>query len=179
MVRKIGLSLVLCLLAGFSAHAQDSKADAYVGFQYTRVSGSVVPNFTGGVGQFAYYPSKWLGVVGEVSGVADTDGRSSSIYTYMGGPRVALRHGRFQPYAQVLIGDARFSSSQGGVGSVIVDPTGHATTNGFAAAVGGGVDLKIVHHFAIRLIQVDYLFTHFGPITQNNLRLSSGFVFRF
>jgi hypothetical protein len=173
MVRKIGLSLVLCLLLGLSAHAQDSKADAYVGFQYTRASGSTVPNFTGGVGQFAYYPSKWLGVVGEVSGAADTDGRGSAMYTYMGGPRATLRHGRTQPYVQVLIGGARFTNSGVQQGS------GPASANSFAAAVGGGVDLKVVHHFSIRLVQVDYLFTHFTGATQNNLRLSSGFVFRF
>jgi hypothetical protein len=175
MVRKIGLSLVLCLLFGFSAHAQDSKADAYVGFQYTRIRGSIVPNFTGGVGQFAYYPKNWLGVVGEVSGVADTDGRSSSIYTYMGGPRATLRHGRFEPYAQVLIGGSRFSDS--GVQQGIRPAP--ASSFAVAVAVGGGVDLTVVHHFAIRLIQVDYLFNHFGGFTQNNLRLSTGFVFRF
>jgi len=179
MVRKIGLSLVLCLLFGFSASAQDSKADAYVGFQYTRQNLSFATNMTGGVGQFAYYPTNWLGVVGEVSGASNNRIAGTSLITYMAGPRVALRHGRFHPYAQVLIGDARFSSFQAGVGSVPVDPTGHATTNGFAAAVGGGVDLNVVHHFAIRLIQVDYLFTHLGGATQNNLRLSSGFVFRF
>jgi hypothetical protein len=173
MVRKIGLSVVLCLFFGFSASAQDSKADAYVGFQYTRVSGSVIPNLTGGVGQFAFYPSKWLGVVGEVSGAADTDGRGSAMYAYMGGPRATLRHGRIQPYAQVLIGGSHLSNSGVQQGS------GPASANSFAAAVGGGVDLKIVHHFAIRLIQVDYLFTHFTGATQNNLRLSSGFVFRF
>jgi hypothetical protein len=170
MVRKIGLSLVLCLLFGFSASAQGSKADAYVGFQYTKVSGSTVPNFTGGVGQFAYNPSKWLGVVGEVSGAADTDGRRSAMYTFMGGPRATLRQGRIQPYVQVLIGGARLNA--------VVQGLGATSTNSFAAAVGGGVDLKVVHHFAIRLVQVDYLFTHFGA-TQNNLRISSGLVFRF
>jgi hypothetical protein len=45
--------------------------------------------------------------------------------------------------------------------------------------VGGGVDLKVVHHFAIRLIQADYLFSHFAGGTQNNVRLSTGFVLRF
>ena len=162
---------MLCLLLGFSAFAQDSKAEAYVGFQYTRISGSVVPNMTGGVGQFAYYPSPWFGVVGEVSGASNTDGRGSSMYTFMGGPRVTLRRGRIQPYAQVLVGASRFDASVQGLGNV--------STNSFAAAVGGGVDLKIANHFAIRLIQVDYLFTHPQGITQNNLRLSSGFVFRF
>jgi hypothetical protein len=172
MVRKIGLSLVLCLLFGFSAFAQDSKADAYVGFQYTRQNFGFASNMTGGVGQFAYYPSKWIGVVGEVSGGADTGGRGTSMYTYMGGPRVTLRHGRIQPYAQVLIGGSRFSSS-------FVQGLGPLSSNSFAAAVGGGVDLTIVRHFSVRLIQADYLFTHFTGATQNNLRLSSGFVFRF
>ena len=94
------------------------------------------------------------------------------MYTYMGGPRATFRQGRIQPYVQVLVGGARFSTS-------FVQGSGPASTNSFAAAFGGGVDLKVVHHFAIRLVQVDYLFTHFTGATQNNLRESSGFVFRF
>jgi opacity protein-like surface antigen len=89
----------------------------------------------------------------------------------MGGPRATLRHGRIQPYVQVLIGGARLDTSVQGLGN--------ASTNSFAATVGGGVDLKVVHHFSVRLIQVDYLFTHFTGATQNNLRISSGLVFRF
>jgi hypothetical protein len=51
-------------------------------------------------------------------------------------------------------------------------------------AIGGGVDFKVSHRFSIRAVQVDYLMTHFnefgtGAQNQNNLRVSTGFVFHF
>jgi len=60
-------------------------------------------------------------------------------FTYLFGPRVSLRRSRFVPYAQALFGGARLSTS-------FVDPTtGIASTaqNGFAAAFGGGVDVRL------------------------------------
>jgi opacity protein-like surface antigen len=56
--------------------------------------------------------------------------------------------------------------------------------NAFAMSAGGGVDYKLLDHFSIRPVQADYLMTRFGvgtvgTRTQNNVRLSTGFVFRF
>jgi hypothetical protein len=48
--------------------------------------------------------------------------------------------------------------------------------------LGGGVDANISQHFAIRLAQVDYLFTTFQDGFTNhehNLRITTGLVFRF
>ena len=50
--------------------------------------------------------------------------------------------------------------------------------------VGGGFDVNLSHHFAVRPAQVDYLLTRFDESTnnarsQNNLRVSTGIVFRF
>ena len=175
MVRKIGLLLTLSLLLGFSAAAQDSKADFYAGFQYTRMS-AFGANQYGGVGQFAYYPTSWFGVVGEFSGStlgpsAGALTTANTLYTYMGGPRVAFRHGPIQPYVQALFGGATVNTSTQGFPP--------ANNNGFALAVGGGLDLKIHRHIAFRLIQADYFYTHFGGGTQNNFRFSTGIVFRF
>jgi outer membrane protein OmpA-like peptidoglycan-associated protein len=50
---------------------------------------------------------------------------------------------------------------------------------------GGGLDIKVRQHFAIRIIQAEYLMTRFDDFntgaaaTQNDMRLSSGIVFRF
>ena len=50
---------------------------------------------------------------------------------------------------------------------------------------GGGLDVKVHHHIAIRLIQAEYLMTRFENLTtgstasQNDMRLSAGLVFRF
>jgi outer membrane protein OmpA-like peptidoglycan-associated protein len=55
----------------------------------------------------------------------------------------------------------------------------------FALTAGGGADLRVHRHFAIRLIQAEYLMTRFpdtssgNSATQNDMRLSSGIVFRF
>jgi hypothetical protein len=50
---------------------------------------------------------------------------------------------------------------------------------------GGGIDLKIHRHLAIRIVQGEYLMTRFADLstgdrdTQNDIRLSSGLVFGF
>jgi hypothetical protein len=51
--------------------------------------------------------------------------------------------------------------------------------------VGGGVDYRVSSRFSIRPLKVDYLLTRFNEFTttntqtQNNLRVSTGIVFRF
>jgi opacity protein-like surface antigen len=48
----------------------------------------------------------------------------------------------------------------------------------FAAAIGGGVDYRLIKFLALRL-EGDYLQTRFFHTTQDNLRLSTGVVLRF
>ena len=43
---------------------------------------------------------------------------------------------------------------------------------------GGGVDWNATTHIGIRLIQAEYLMTRFFSETQNNVRVSTGVVFR-
>jgi opacity protein-like surface antigen len=78
------------------------------------------------------------------------------------------------PLWQALFGGARLSSSG-------------ASRNEFAFTVGGGLDANVSKHFAIRLIQAEYLYTNFtakGTVGttpfnighQNNARLTFGIV---
>jgi opacity protein-like surface antigen len=58
-----------------------------------------------------------------------------------------------------------------------------ASQSNFAAAIGGGVDIAVTNHIAIKPIQVEYLITQVSPgdslhYVQNNLRYSAGVVFR-
>jgi hypothetical protein len=47
-------------------------------------------------------------------------------------------------------------------------------------AVGGGVDAKVAPHVAVRLLQADWVYFHFqGQSFNNNVRVSTGLVFRF
>jgi outer membrane protein OmpA-like peptidoglycan-associated protein len=55
----------------------------------------------------------------------------------------------------------------------------------FALTAGAGLDVKVHHHLAIRIIQAEYLLTNFDDLTtgqkatQNDMRLSTGIVYRF
>ena len=113
----------------------------------------------------------------------------SSIYSVLYGPRFSFRKSeRFTPSIHALLGIAHLHESQAGFST---------SDNSFEAALGGELDVKINERFAIRLIQADYVYTRFrqfqlvitggqlhlelsGPrVGQNNIRASTGIVFRF
>src|SRR5262249_40531902 len=80
-------------------------------------------------------------------------------------------------FGQGLIGEAH------GFNSYFPSSTGVQTDyNSFALQLGGGVDLGLSQHFAVRAIQADWLRTQFPNSTtnvQNSLRLGAGIVVRF
>ena len=100
-------------------------------------------------------------------------GANVHLQTYLAGPQLRFP-GRISPFAHFLLGAAHESVSTS-AGSLIFGPT----QNGFATALGGGVDLKVLPFIAVRPVQVDYLLTHFNSNTQNQLRVSAGIVLRF
>ena len=86
---------------------------------------------------------------------------------YLFGPRVTYRsHGSLTPFAHVLFGGQHFGVSGGG------------TANSFAMALGGGADYRMTEHLALRLIEVDYLYTHFAGTRQNDARIEAGISYR-
>jgi hypothetical protein len=80
-------------------------------------------------------------------------------------------------FGESLIGIAN------GVDSVFPDPSGaQSDASSFALQIGGGADLDLSPHFAVRLFHADWLRTQLPNGTtniQNNLRLGAGIVFRF
>jgi len=188
------LRVVVCLLAflsflGGAAYAQDTpKVDIFAGYSYVRenpsTSGASGFSLNGGSASIAYNVNNWL------SGVADFGGYhngnilgtnvNGTLSTYLFGPRVSYRHlGRITPFGQVLFGVAHASGSLSGSTTTVT-----SSDNAFAMTVGGGVDYNLSHHFSVRPVQVDYLLTRFsetgtGAQSQNNLRVSTGVVFRF
>ena len=89
--------------------------------------------------------------------------------------RPVLRSTTWQPFGEVLVGPA-FAS-----GSLIFSQQ-RDNNSAFAANIGGGVDLRINHRVSIRLAEADYLLTTFDNGSnnhQNNVRVSSGAVWRF
>jgi hypothetical protein len=86
---------------------------------------------------------------------------------FLFGPRVSFSVRRFRPFAEALFGGAHVNVNNG-VGS----------DTSFATALGGGIDYKIIRPVAWRF-QGDFVQTRFFGATQNNIRISTGIVFRF
>jgi peptidoglycan-associated lipoprotein len=107
-------------------------------------------------------------------------GTDIDLSAYTAGARYTKRWSRssWQPFGQVLLGVAHASGS-------LVQGQNSVTSNAnaaFAAELGGGVDVRLSRHFALRLAEVNYLLTTFDNSTnnrQNNLDLNTGIVFRF
>ena len=144
-------------------------------------------NYVGLVADFAGFDNSKLTLFGPAG--SETLNASGSVYTFMVGPRLSYRkYEKFTPYVQVLGGVVHASSVSisGCTGDPSCTPIGSDTT--FAAMAGAGFDINISHRIALRLIEADFLLTHFqDPISatglsrgwQDNTRLSTGIVFRF
>jgi opacity protein-like surface antigen len=173
-MRNLLILGVLSLIVAAPARAQYyPKAEVSGDYQYIRLNpgGS---NCQGGAGSVAGNLNSWFGVVGEFGGCKITgqpSGTSAHALNYLFGPRVTYRsYGSLTPFAHVLLGGERITASATGFGS--------ASSNSFAMALGGGADYKLTEHIALRLIQVEYLYTHFGGTRQNNARIEAGVVYR-
>jgi hypothetical protein len=183
-VRNFVLSVCAVALLTTFASAQDApKAEVYGGYSAAFTQDIALPGFQTSV---AGNVNNWFGVVAEFGGAYHARTRDvilggptikikSTLYTYLFGPRFSRRgSGRVTPFAQSLFGGlhARREGENGGLSEV-------ETANGFAMALGGGVDVKLSKRFALRVIQADYLLFRVDGETTNNVRLSAGVVIRF
>jgi opacity protein-like surface antigen len=197
--------------AGAAAAAPDSnganvatpRVELFLGYSYLRAVPTLAEGnrfvwLNGGSTSIAFNFNRYLGLVGDFAGFADSQLRvngaaspgkvvdsSGSAYTYLFGPRLSFRkHDRFTPFAQVLFGGVHASPV-----TISSDCSGAGCTplpaeNKFAMTAGGGLDIRVHRHIAIRVIQAEYLMTNFDDpstgqnATQNDVRLSAGIVFR-
>jgi hypothetical protein len=139
-----------------------------------------------------------------VNNVAPNHNIDHTLVNFLLGPRYTFqKHKHLRPFAQVLFGGARASSSttidlnQGGTvwppPGVIISPivtqplqaTLEAERTGFAMIAGGGLDIKISKHVAFRPIGADYYLTRFPSFitgndsNRNHFRYSAGVNFMF
>jgi len=168
---------VTLLFAGIAGAQERPAVEVFGGYSYLHltVSGtSFTADANGGSGSVSFNPNSWLGLVGEFGGYnGGTSSINGTLYTYLFGPKVAYRRGRFTPFVQALFGGAHITA-----GSTI-----NATSeNAFATAVGGGLDWNATKFVGVRVVQADYLLTELNDgfnNKQNSLRISAGVVFRF
>jgi len=195
------LALVAQIGGAMPAGSENAtRAVVFGGYSYLRNGSS---GFNGWEGQGTFNFNRYLGVTADVSGSIlspfsfSTSGFSASTYqhvtNYLFGPTVTAGFGRSAVFAHALFGAAH-SSLGAGVNVPIIGgiSTGLTSANAFAMAFGGGIDIGMTRHFAIRAVQVDYIRTQFSPTDalltglssslgnrQNSFRYSSGIVFRF
>ena len=187
---------VVVLLMGvlaFPLRAQDNpKLEVFGGYQYLHIGGGNTNGPTNGEGFNGWNASltgnitHHFGIEGNFGGAYDTiQGIDFKVYTYTGGPVVYTESGRIKPFAHVLFGGMHLSgsvSSGGGSASV--------SWNGYTIMAGGGVDVKANRAIAICLAEVDWLYYNLSSTSisgvpvpgfsgSNNVKISSGVVFRF
>jgi hypothetical protein len=99
-------------------------------------------------------------------------------YYFLGGiSYVARKEKGVTPFVHVLAGASLFRGF-----TSLSGPSGNVFTfddaTSYAMALGGGLDLIANKRISVRLFQIDYAPTFFGSGRQDNIRLSSGVVFK-
>lgn len=161
--------LVILALAVSSAVAQVEVSGAYQ-FSRAYVNGTTINSNPGWDASLFVPFSGGLGVVTEWTGTGfDKSSHSFSMNTGAGGLQYEFNHkGHLRPYANALLGDTWYSA-------------GNTTQSAFSQQVGGGLDLALTKHFAVRgglnYIHVDSTSKNLG--SANGIRPLAGIVFRF
>jgi hypothetical protein len=168
------------------------KAELFVGYQWLNPGGNIpdqtpppagpfafkLPSISQGFGtNLTYNFTKNLGLEGNYGGDWN---RHASISMASIGPKYTWRGEGVNFFAHTLLGFQRLSSR------------GIDSTNGIAALLGGGMDLKIWKPVSLRLFEADYQLARMnfsGNVppsdsalrrqTYNGVRLTTGLVFNF
>ena len=178
---KYLLPVLLVLLTPALAQQPD-RVELFGGYSYTRYSvydpNSNSWNRFGYNGWDAAATAKLTAILAAeadfAGGSGSPDRQSSTLHTYMIGPRVFGNFGRATVYGHVLFGGLNFNIA------------GLSSTS-FAADFGAGADLWLTHHFGARLIQADYIESDniaaargvSSTYSRNQGRISTGLDFRF
>ena len=184
-------------------HDGTPKIDLFLGYSYLQsvpklADGNRLVWMNGGSTSIAFNLNRYLGIVADVGDytnseirfqgayktTVDVDDADGGVISYLFGPRLSFRnHRRITPFAQALFGGAHAGEVK--LSNCASNCTLLPAENTFALTAGGGLDIRIHRHFAIRLIQAEYLMTRFKDYStgdtssQNDMRLSSGILFRF
>jgi hypothetical protein len=171
MQKIISMIVLGVFLFVLSVNAHDSpRAEVFGGYQYTLIGGLV--NANGWNAAITGYVNRWFGVTADFSGMYKGVGTvNANAITYTFGPTFSLRGERVTPFVHTLLGG--FHASAGLWNA-------NVSTQGFAAMIGGGVDVKINSHLAVRAVQADWIIWRTLGVTETkNARISTGLVVRF
>jgi opacity protein-like surface antigen len=138
----------------FAQNFQAAVGYSYAGTQHSGVEGSLQYNL-----------NSTFGIKADVAGYFPAAG-GATLFT--AGPVVKFSTGKFQPFAEALVGLSYASKT-----------TGNQTV--FATQLGGGIDYALSKSVSFRPIEVDYVWTDFGnsAVSNSTYKATSGLVFNF
>ena len=190
---------VLCMLATVAA-AQEGPApkwELYGGYSFLYPGGDVHGQLPGGLqpvssrmesnprgagASLTYNFNHWFGLTLDAStnwGSRETglvkriDDAAFSNLSF--GPKVTFRHEHFAPFLEVLVGDHRLM------------PDAFHDVDKLGFMFGGGLDINLSRHVALRLFRADYVYSNYrygaSPVTPQTeirgLRAQAGLNFMF
>ena len=187
------------LFGGYSLlHSSNDLGSTSIGSSNFNLGGSL----GGWEAQGTYNFTRHFGVTADFSGnskqlagfsaLGFSAGTREHMYDMLFGPTVTGYFGKSSVFGHALFGVA-LSSLNAGVTAPIVGGFSAPldSSNAFAMAFGGGIDVGLSRHFAIRAAQVDFIRTNFNTLNsltglttgtstnQNNFRYSGGVIWRF
>jgi hypothetical protein len=192
-IRGNALLVGVCMMSGLAAwgQTQDPTRPTGVSVDVAVVYNSLMTNVVAGDsfwmqgGSVQVHGQFWRGwgVVADASGLHTANGNGSGLgldlVTVAFGPRYtwSAPHRRYALFGQVLAGETN------GLNSVFPNAAGAKdSANSLALYIGGGVNVPLQRHLALRALEADWLRTQLPNATtnvQNNLRLGAGLVCRF
>lgn len=183
-----GVWLVIAMLGGFAAGQDYSKVDMFAGYTYVNVDTNDLAqsrqDMNGWNASISVSAHKFFAIEGDVSGYYknyNVEGYSVNVrdYAFAAGPRINVK----PFFVHVLLGVDRLS---GNVETGVSNISASASQNAFTSLFGGGMQVKISPHWALRT-SADYVLTHHNIFkvvnpsapnyTQNNFRVGVGIVF--
>lgn len=200
-MRRFVWALVAAMMFGSFAYSQETKVELTGDYSYFRANPGLPSyfnsqNLNGGGGQVSYYFTPNIALAADLQGygsytqctkpTAPINGcASGNLFTYMFGPQVKARTGKFQPFAEVLLGGAHSNFYGNACNKAGICGSKSPSNNAFSMAVGGGVDIAMSEKISIRLVDADFDLTRFGNNftggnnSQSNFRFQTGVQFRF
>ena len=193
-MRRIAIVIFLFLFAGFAAAQIPTAGNVFVGYSFENTSSSTLytdisrPNLNGWDASLEGRVFPHIGIVTDISGHYGSENFANTVgagsvdgheLDVLFGPRLSFSVGKFRPFGEVMVGVAHVSVN----GSAVDSQSGtfgslNTSNTSFATAWGGGLDYKVIPVIGLRL-EVDNVRTNLFSTWQNNVRISTGVVFRF
>jgi opacity protein-like surface antigen len=192
--------LAIVLVFGTNVIAQD-RFEVFAEYSYLRFSPTIGGlsgrDFNGGGGGVQLNFLKILGIKADFMGYGTTTftrtvngttfTSTGNMFTYMFGPVLRIPLWRVKPFGEVLFGASQTDAYTNLENAIIAGGGTVAriqSQHPFTMAVGGGLDITVTHHVAIRPGEFDYVLSRYSnPLTstnnQNNFRYCGGLILKF